>query len=40
MNKFIDDLIDEVGSGSGSGVTFDGGSLASPVNSYLDGGTL
>lgn len=39
MNKFLDGLIEEVES-AGSGVTFDGGSLANPINGFLDGGSL
>jgi len=40
MNQFISDLVSRVDNNSGSLVTFDGGSLAQPINSFLDGGGI
>ncbi len=39
MNKFIDDMLDST-TGGGTGLKYDGGSLGSVNNAYLDFGTL
>lgn len=39
MNKLIDDILDGT-TGAGTGLKYDGGSLGSSNNAYLDFGTL